>query len=423
MGITQAQWENLNKFHKKMQKMTGLKGKFASKRLLEMRPKWKRGGGGDDQALNQQIADDVVEYSEEITRTARQGNNTVTLNRQDVHVDLARVNPTLAIALFAERSEDRAAAIRNILLPQTIHNYGGILVRLLVLGMDIWGTYTTWDLFNGLTGVTNSILETVTPVTPSPAPAPRSWSNGFGLLGSGPTPAPAPALPPPPEGLMMMMFRWVISGGTAVGYRARLVLAWIADYLNKIVGGSQVAVTLIVFILLTVASMLIISAYENGVRLWYGLGSIDTRPNAPVSSQQQPPQHSTAALDRLRDGRGNLPPQLTGRSPRTTQKKSIRRRRSKTPVSKSQLALAKAKREHKHAKKAAAYGDVKRSNFSFDNYKPDKGGPGLSTGGKRHKKRKRRKRTRKRSRNLIHKLFRLAGGKRRKRKRKTKRKR
>ena len=37
MCITQAQWEDLNKFHKKMQKMTGLKGKFASKRLLEMR--------------------------------------------------------------------------------------------------------------------------------------------------------------------------------------------------------------------------------------------------------------------------------------------------------------------------------------------------------------------------------------------------
>lgn len=47
----------------------------------------------------------------------------------------------------------------------------------------------------------------------------------------------------------------------------------------------------------------------------------------------------------------------------------------------------------------------------------------ITTGGKRRKSRKRRKRTRKRSRNLIHKLFRLAGGKRRKRKRKTKRKR
>jgi hypothetical protein len=418
MGITQAQWEELNKFHKKMQKMTGLKGKFASKRLLEMRPKWKRGGGGDDLALNQQIADDVVEYSEEITRTARQGNNTVTLNRQDVHVDLARVNPTLAIALFAERADDRAAAIRNILLPQTIHNYGGILVRLLLLGMDIWGTYTTWDLFNGLTNVTNSILETVSPVTPSPAPTPRNWRNGFGLLGSGPTPAPSPALPPPPEGLMMMMFNYVISGGNAVGHRARLVLAWFADYLHTTVGATQTGVTLIVFFLLTVASMLIISGYENGVRLWYGLGSIDTRPNAPVSSQQ-PPQHSTAALDRLRDDRGYLPPQLTGRSQRTIQNKGVRRR-GKTPVSKR---LAKAKEEHRIAKKRAAYGDVRRSKFSFDNYKPDKGGPGLSTGGKRRKSRKRRKRTRKRSRNLIHKLFRLAGGKRRKRKRKTKRKR
>ena len=77
MGITQEQWEELNKFHKKMQKITGLKGKFASKRLLEMRPKWKRGGGGDDLALNQQIAEDVVEYSEAIRRTDRRGNNTV----------------------------------------------------------------------------------------------------------------------------------------------------------------------------------------------------------------------------------------------------------------------------------------------------------------------------------------------------------
>lgn len=418
MGITQEQWEELNKFHKKMQKMTGLKGKFASKRLLEMRPKWKRGGGGDDDlALNQQIAEDVVEYSEEITRTARQGNNTVTLNRQDVHVDLARVNPTLALALFADRAEDRAAAIRNILLPQTIHNYGGILVRLLVLGMDIWGTYTTWDLFNGLTGVTNSILDSVTPVTPSPAPAPRSWSNGFGLLGSGPTPAPAPALPPPPEGLMMMMFNYVISGGTAVGHRARLVLAWFADYLNKIVGGSQVGVTLIVFILLTIASMLIISAYENGVRLWYGLGSIDTRPNAHVSSQQTP-QHqlpSQRPLDRLQDERGNLPPMRyssrLGRSGKTRGKTPVRRRNTK-----------KIRKKKKKAKKRAAFGIRDEPKFKFpDNDKdPNNDGAGLTTGGKR---RKRRKRTRKRSRNLIHKLFRLAGGKRRKRKRKTKRKR
>ena len=51
--------------------------------------------------------------------------------------------------------------------------------------------------------------------------------------------------------------------------------------------------------------------------------------------------------------------------------------------------------------------------------------PGITAtaGGKRRKSRKRRKRTRKKSRNLIRKLFRLAGGKRRKRKRKTKRKR
>ena len=49
--------------------------------------------------------------------------------------------------------------------------------------------------------------------------------------------------------------------------------------------------------------------------------------------------------------------------------------------------------------------------------------PGITTGGKRRKSRKRRKRTRRRSNSLIHKLFRLAGGKRRKRKRKRKTKR
>ena len=255
MGITQEQWEELNKFHKKMQKITGLKGKFASKRLLEMRPKWKRGGGGDDLALNQQIAEDVVEYSEAIRRTDRRGNNTVNntlmLNRQDVHVDLARVNPTLAIALFAERAEDRAAAIRNILLPQTIHNYGGIIVRLLALGMDLWGTYTVWDLFSNLTDVTGSILDTVRPPSTSPAPSPRSWSNGFGLLGRGPTPA---SEVPPPQGLMRMMFNFVVSGGSAFSYRARLVLAWFADYLHQIVGLGQTMATLVTFVLLTLAA-------------------------------------------------------------------------------------------------------------------------------------------------------------------------
>ena len=41
--------------------------------------------------------------------------------------------------------------------------------------------------------------------------------------------------------------------------------------------------------------------------------------------------------------------------------------------------------------------------------------PGITAGGKRRKRRKRRKRTRRKSNSLIHKLFRLAGGRRRKR--------
>ena len=217
-------------------------------------------------------------------------NNTLMLNRQDVRVDLARVNPTLAVALFAERAEDRAAAIRNILLPQTIHNYGGIIVRLLALGMDLWGTYTVWDLFSNLSQVTGSILDTVRPASPSPAPSPRSWTNGFGLLGRGPTPA---SEAPPPQGMMRMMFNFVISGGSAVGYHARLALAWFADYLHQIVGLGQTMATLVTFFFLTLAAIFIVTAYENGVRLWFGFGSVDTRPN---SRQELPQQQALQQL-------------------------------------------------------------------------------------------------------------------------------
>ncbi|RZD42123.1 MAG: hypothetical protein CXT73_03750, partial [Methanobacteriota archaeon] len=248
MGITQKQWKELEKFHKKMQKYSGLKGKFASKKLLQMRPKWKGGGGNQSRpAPNKDITEDVVEYSDAITRAASQGNNQLTLNQQNVHVDLARVDPRLALSLFAETAEQRANAMRSILLPHTIHQVGGILIRLLLIGMDIWGTYTTWDLFDNISGVSRSILNTVQ-IPPSPSPPITSWANGFGLLGRGPAPVPVQALPAPPQGYMSWMFSWVMGGGEAFAHRSRLVLAWVADLLNDLVGAGQITVTIAVFI-------------------------------------------------------------------------------------------------------------------------------------------------------------------------------
>ena len=66
----------------------------------------------------------------------------------------------------------------------------------------------------------------------------------------------------------------------------------------------------------------------------------------------------------------------------------------------------------KKAQKGKRIGDPSLRDFKFDNNKPDKGGPGVSTGGRRKKrkykkrrktrrssKKKRRKKTRKRRRN------------------------
>ena len=383
MSITQKQWEELNRFHKKMQEYSGLKGKFASKMLLKLRPKWKGGGGNQSRAANEDITNDVVEYSNEMRHTATQGNNQLVLNRQDVHVDLARVDRTLAIALFGSNEVDRNAAIRAILLPQQIHNYGGLLVRLLNLGMIIWGTYTTWDLFDNISGVSRAILNTIQ-IPPSPSPPATSWANGFGLLGRGPAPVPAPALPAPPQGYMSWMFSWVMGGGEAFAHRSRLVLAWFADLLNELVGAGQLGVTIAVFILLTIAALLIISMYENGVQLWFGLGGIDTRRNAAALPAHQPVARETSdtSLQRLRNSTtGNLPRRLMG--PRNRGKsRSAQNRTSK-------------KMKKRRKKKAAFQSNIGRGNFRFPP-SPPPGASGTPVGGKRRKTKRRKIKRKKR---------------------------
>ena len=196
MTLSNNELKEIQKFHKKMQKITGLKGnKFANKimnKLLKNRSPWKGGGTRNNQlghprGPNVDLVNDVTRYSQTIQRNDRnQTINNATL------VQLQQNGNLTAVERLAIQGNQRA--INQVLLQAQMNSIGQFLLRLLLTGMTLGGTYQTWHLFDNLTTVTRNTLNTVTPPTPAPAPAlpQRSYRNLFGLLGNGETPAPVP---------------------------------------------------------------------------------------------------------------------------------------------------------------------------------------------------------------------------------------
>lgn len=411
MTLSNNELKKIQNFHKKMQKITGLKGnKFANKimnKLLKNRSPWKRGGGtrnnqlGPPRGPNVDLVDDVGGYIERIHRTDRnQTINNATL------VQLQHNGNLTAVERLAIQGNQRA--INQVLLQARMNSIGQFLLRLLLTGMTLGGTYQTWHLFDNLTRVTRNTLDTVTPPTPAPPPSAlpqRSYRNLFGLLGNGeaPAPAPVPQLPPPPEGWVSWMMNWAFSSGNNIIYRSRIVLAWFAEVLHDLVGTGQLAATIATFILLTIVSILILRMYENGVQVWIGVAGIDTRevPSQITNNTNPlPPLRrgtSDEILRRLQDTPGYRDA-LALEAP--TRQSSMLRDRFDTTLRQRRAGIGSPRRSKSRKKKkkklrnAAFSSGRNNSNFRFPPPPP----PGTTSGGKRRKKKSRKRRRKRKSR-------------------------
>lgn len=410
MTLSNNELKKIQKFHKKMQKITGLKGnKFANNimsKLLKNRSPWKRGGGtrnnqlGPPRGPNVDLVNDVTRYSERIQRNDRnQTINNATL------VQLQQNGNLTAVERLAMQGNQRA--INQVLLQAQMNSIGQFLLRLLLAGMTLGGTYQTWHLFENLTTVTRNTLNTITPdppaSPPSSVPSP-SYRNLFGLLGNGqaPAPAPVPQLPAPPEGWVSWMMNWAFSGGNNIIYRSRIVLAWFAEVLHDLVGTGQLAATIATFILLTIVSILILRMYEHGVQVWVGVAGIDTReaPRQITNNTNPLPTLRRETSDTIRNRLTNtsgyiedIPPAEQRR--RTRNNTTLRQRRQRS----------KSRKKKKKALKDAFSSGRHNNNFHFP---PGPGG--TTSGGKRRKSRRKRRSRRRRK-----------GKKRRKSRRKRKR--
>jgi hypothetical protein len=338
MTLSNKELKEIQKFNKTMIKITGLKGnKFAYKimtNLLKKRSPWKKGGGGGtnnnqlaSNAPNVEIVNDLAGYTRQIQRN----NRNQTINNATL-VQLQQGGNFTPLQLLAIQGNQEA--IQLIFFKEKMNMVGNFLLKLLLTGMTLGGTYRTWYLFDNLSRVTRNALETVTPPTPAPAPAPAptiGYRNLFGLLGTGATqaPAPVPQIAPPPEGLATWMINWAFSGGNNIVYRIRIVLAWFAEVLNDLVGTGQLTGTIATFILLTIVSLFILKMYENGIQLWVGFAGIDTRnataPTIQRSSSDQQQRQQERLLGNSRGfERGRR------RRPRRTLRQRSRRRQQLT---------------------------------------------------------------------------------------------
>lgn len=400
MTLSNNELKKIQNFHKKMQKITGLKGnKFANKimnKLLKNRSPWKRGGGtrnnqlGPPRGPNVDLVNDVTRYSQTIQRTDRnQTINNATL------VQLQQNDNLTAVERLAIQGNQQA--INQVLLQARMNSIGQFLLRLLLTGMTLGGTYQTWHLFENLTMVTRNTLNTVTPPTPAPPPSSvpsPSYRNLFGLLGNGqaPAPAPVPQLPAPPEGWVSWMMNWAFSGGNNIIYRSRIVLAWFAEVLHDLVGTGQLAATIATFILLTIVSILILKMFENGVQVWVGIAGIDTReaPRQITNNTNSLPTLRRGTSDTIRNRLTNTPGYAIEDIPE--ERRLITR--DDTTLRQRRRAHSKSRKKKKKALKNAFSSGRNNNNFRFPPPPP----PGTTSGGKRRKKKSRKRRRKRKSR-------------------------
>lgn len=403
MKLTPKIYNDLLKFHKKMQKLTGLNGERGEKLLKKLKGKMRGGGGGSDS--EEEPMDDLVRYvgneiaSIPIPNPENEREGRLREYLQQGTIVLNDIGATLA--LLSPDPDVRRDAANAIIRPMENRETARQIVRELLGGIVFVTSGATYWFFDGLRDVVQG-MRIPYPERPQVGDDDSYLCQYFGRGCQ--------------ENSTGSWFSMLWNFGSQGGYYFMLAIAWLTDMLNRLASAGVIGFTAFVFMIMLFFALYIDSVHERGGRIWFfgGLFGTDTRAQPP--QQQQPQQQRRPRpLSRLEDERGNLAP--TRYSSRVH--KNIR---GKTPVRRNTKKIRKKK---KKAKKRAAFGIRDEPKFKFpDNDKdPNNDGAGLTTGGKRRKSRKRRKHTRKRSRNLIHKLFRLAGGKRRKRKRKTKRKR
>ena len=291
--ITQDQYKEIEKFHNYMKKLLtktrklyGIEEeefKFASPTLLKLRPPWKGGNKNKKGGMQRANAPDITlgrqtaQMVSEIARDAPNAptnNNTLSLRRGNVTIENA--DPTVVLAL-----QGNEEAIQRLLQEKNLKEQRVTLLRMVFSGITIGITWEVYHLFENFHQATNTISTTINPVnTPT-------WRNRISntannmynrMISPAPAPAPPPALPAPEPGMIQWMMNWVTSGGSSIFYRSRIMLAWVAEILNDLVGLGQVGISTVVFIMLAVTFMLIIHMYENGVAIWTPLGGFDTRP-------------------------------------------------------------------------------------------------------------------------------------------------
>ena len=404
MKLTQKIYDDLSNFHKKMQKLTGLKGKRGEKLLKKLKGKM-RGGGSDSE--EDEPMDEVRDYvGEQLASVSTQENGREGQLRQYLREGTVVLNDVgAALAFWSPDPDVRRRAADAVLRPAENREMARQIVRELLAGTVFVTTAATYWFFDGIRDVVRGMR------IPYPQPPQVGDDNSYACqyFGRGCQ-----------QDSTSSWFSTLYNFGANGGYYFMMAFAWLTDMLNRLASAGVIGFTACVFMLVLFFALHIDGVHERGGRIWLlgGLFGSDTRVQ-PQRQQQNMPR----ALQRLEDDQGNLA--ATRYSDRVSRS---RRRRGKTPVSVKRRNTWKKRKKRKKkekkrlTKKAMGINIPDEPTFKFpDNDKdPDNDGAGLTTGGKR---RKRRKRTRRRSNSLIHKLFRLAGGKRRKRKRKTKRKR
>ena len=403
MKLTPKIYNDLLNFHKKMQKLTGLKGERGEKLLKKLKGKMR--GGGSDSEEDEPMGPVFNYVEQQIADVSPQENGREGQLRQYLREGTVVLNDMGALALFSRDRAVRLRATNAILRPMENRETARQIVRELLGGMVFVTSGATYWFFDGLRDVVQGMR------IPYPERPQVGDDNSYlcQYFGRGCQ-----------EDSTGSWFSMLWNFGSHGGYYFMLAIAWLTDMLNRLASAGVIGFTAFVFMIMLFFALYIDSVHERGGRIWFfgGLFGTDTRAPPPQQQQQPQQQNIPRALQRLEDDRGNLAA--------TRYSSRVGRTRGKTPVRRRNTWKKRKKaKKKKLTKKAMGIKTEDEPTFKFPKNPDDNNddGAGLTSGGKRRKSRKRRKRTRKRSRNLIHKLFRLAGGKRRKRKRKTKRKR
>ena len=365
--ITQDQYKEIEKFHNYMKKILtktrkqyGIKKtkfKFASKMLLKLRPPWKggnknkKGGMQRANAADITVSNETAQMVSEIARDAQNAptnNNTLSLRRGNVTIENA--DPDVILAL-----QGNEEAIQRLLQEKNLHQQRVTLLRMVFSGITIGITWEVYHLFDNFHQATNTISTTINPVnTPTWRNRISNTANNMYNRMISPVPAPPPALPAPEPGMIQWMMNWVTSGGSSIVYRTRIMLAWVAEILNDLVGLGQVGISTVVFIMLALTFMLIINMYENGVAIWTPLGGFDTRRRGITLNTSNMEGSQTTTTQQPREQQNHRPPprrelQYLGRI------RANRLRRNR----------AKSRKKDKEYYEAAFKGR-KKNNFKFE---------------------------------------------------------